>query len=143
MKKILFITLIFSIILTMSCKEDEDDPGKKGEPAVEKPKIYKVTYDGNGYTGGNLPVDNNLYAEGDTFELVGCKSPGVELEIDGIYASGWVVEGASTVIPNNGGFGDGKYYYTDITSTVTFGKNDILIILMRSVLDISSLLPRD
>jgi len=30
-------------------------------------KLYRVTYDGNGNTRGQVPVDDNLYAEGDKF----------------------------------------------------------------------------
>ena len=29
------------------------------------PRLYRVTYDGNGNTEGEVPVDNNFYAEGD------------------------------------------------------------------------------
>jgi hypothetical protein len=60
-KKLLFVLSI--VFLFFSCSNE--DVGNKNQPE----KIYKITYFGDGYTSGELPVDNNLYAEGDKIRL--------------------------------------------------------------------------
>jgi hypothetical protein len=86
MKNLLFaISLAF---LLLSC-----DSGNMNEELQkpEKPKIYKVTYDGNENTEGEVPVDDNLYAEGDSFK------PAWNYKLrKGLYTfKGWLVKGAS------------------------------------------------
>jgi len=55
-------------------------------------KLYKVTYDGNGNTFGVVPVDNNLYAEGDTVHLID-QAAGTKPQKDGVRLGGWEIIG--------------------------------------------------
>jgi len=67
MRKILFPLLILSILCFMSnCDNEPIGTGIQVEPE----KIYSVIYDVNGNTDGEVPVDNNLYAEGDVVRLL-------------------------------------------------------------------------
>ena len=51
-----FFFIGFSVSLIISCSDPE------GDDTV----TYTITYDGNGYTSGSVPIDNNLYEFGDT-----------------------------------------------------------------------------
>jgi PBP1b-binding outer membrane lipoprotein LpoB len=51
------VLILLLALLLFSCNNDDVEEN-------QKPKIYKVTYYGNGNTSGEVPVDDNLYAEG-------------------------------------------------------------------------------
>jgi hypothetical protein len=78
MKK-LFLTITLALFLfscddmnmdqeneNKSTEQGSENPNKSPEQGNGKPKIYRVIYDGNGNTEGEVPIDDNLYAEGDT-----------------------------------------------------------------------------
>ena len=94
--------------------------------AMWNEKKYRVIYDGNGYTEGTLPVDDNLYAEGDFFRLSQPDLLSIYLIREGRLAIGWDIEGAISVIPWNIDYGNGKYGTTSF-STITFSNTDIII----------------
>ncbi|MCK5688845.1 InlB B-repeat-containing protein [Myxococcota bacterium] len=63
MKKLLVLLLSVSFIaMLVSCGSED---GTSNTPTT----TYSVTYDGNGHTGGSVPVDTTLYAEGDYFPI--------------------------------------------------------------------------
>jgi uncharacterized repeat protein (TIGR02543 family) len=49
--------------------------------------IYKVTYDGNGNTGGSVPVDSTNYVQGQTVTVFG--DNGATLQKTGYFFAGW------------------------------------------------------
>jgi len=52
---------------------------------------YKVTYDGNGATGGSVLVDNNTYEEGATVTILGNTGglANIDGETEAYYFNGW------------------------------------------------------
>ena len=66
MRKILFPLAVLGILFTMSC-EQEVEPMSTD---IEVEPTYTVTYHGDGYTEGELPVDNNRYKTGDEFTVI-------------------------------------------------------------------------
>ncbi len=44
------------------------------DPSADPPAVYTVTYDGNGNTGGTVPVDGNSYEEGTTVTVAAAES---------------------------------------------------------------------
>jgi len=107
-------------------QEQGQTENKSPEQGNKNPKIYRVIYDGNGNTEGEVPVDDNLYAEGDTVYIRAVTAPDYGLRKNGMFGIGWDVEGAAAVNPWNIDYGNGKYGFSS-TSNVTFGKSDILI----------------
>lgn len=57
--KITAIIILFSALAFTSCKDSGIYPG------------YKVTYNGNGNTGGSVPVDSTVYDKGETVTVLG------------------------------------------------------------------------
>lgn len=102
------------------CKNDDGNNGN------DSPKIYKVIYDGGTYTEGTVPVNDNLYAKGDTFNVIGVNQPGYELLKNKRKAAGWYVEGAASVKPCNADFGGGNFFTNDL-ALVTFDENNIFL----------------
>lgn len=52
-------SMVFFVSLALSCEDGGIIPG------------YKVTYKGNGNTGGSVPVDDNIYDDGETVTVLG------------------------------------------------------------------------
>src|SRR5688572_17456215 len=62
MKKIIFLLTV--ILLVVTCKKKKDEPAApQPQPAVTQ---YSVVYNGNGNTGGTVPVDATVYESGST-----------------------------------------------------------------------------
>ena len=87
MRKILLTLAILGILLAMSNCDKE--PMETMSSEIEPEKIYRVIYDGNGNTEGEVPVDNNLYATGDKFYPIWEAS----LRKNGATLLGWHYEG--------------------------------------------------
>ena len=66
---ILFSVAVLSVL---ACNIESDYVDKIAEYNIEGPggPSYTITYDGNGNTGGNPPVDGNSYKEGDEVTLL-------------------------------------------------------------------------
>jgi hypothetical protein len=126
MRKILFTILVLGIILGMSnCKEDkEDDPIIPfiPHPVTQNPKIYRVIYNGNGNTEGEVPVDDNLYAEGDVlFPLLW----NGDMKKDGWGFAGWELIGnVKQVKRPHSTLSNGNIRLSSI-SEITLDKNNI------------------
>lgn len=86
-------------------------------------KKYRVIYYGNGHTSGEVPVDDNMYAEGDRFIPPEYSYVEPYIEKDGYVFYGWEVRGAVDIFPYQeiiNGVG-----YADFPDSITFGKQDI------------------
>lgn len=61
---------------------------------------YTVTYNGNGHSDGNVPLDTNLYAEGDEISIAGNTG---SLERNGLVFVGWtkVADGTDVLKPGD------------------------------------------
>lgn len=61
---------------------------------------YTVTYNGNGHSDGNVPLDTNLYAEGDEISIAGNTG---SLEKNGLVFVGWtkVADGTDVLKPGD------------------------------------------
>ncbi len=83
-----------------------------GFTAVLESGTYTVRYDGNGATGGTVPVDNTIYADGDIITLQGNTG---NLKKTGHFFSGW------NTAPDGSG--------TDYTGgqSLTMGSGDLLL----------------
>jgi len=79
-------------------------------------RLYRVIYDGNGNTEGEVPVDNNLYAEGDMFISESSISA---MSKDNYLSIGWLVMNAASIIPEH------NFRFIGI---ITFGNSDITFI---------------
>ncbi|MCL2766009.1 MAG: hypothetical protein FWD40_12150 [Treponema sp.] len=93
---------------------------------AEPEKIFRVIYNGNGNTEGTVPVDENLYAAGDTF------SPkpgayGADLKKDGMNFSCWIVDNVAHVERPFVDVGDG-IYWVNMGSIITIGENNVELI---------------
>lgn len=115
MKKVLLV--LFVAFLLMSCNNDDD---MEKDEEIENPKIYKVTYNGNGNTEGEVPVDDNLYAEGDTFY------PQWSLDItrNKQHMWAWEVSNVASVENPIVNFMNGTYLVKP-SSAIKFSDNDI------------------
>lgn len=113
MRKLLFIVLLAFFLF--SC----DDDGVKDQE-TENPKIYNVTYDGNGNTEGKIPADDNLYAAGD--KLPPKWDYFINKGTDRIIA--WELKGAASVEKPYKNFADGTCW-VDRKSVITVGESDI------------------
>jgi len=114
-------------------QEQEQTENKPPEQGNKNPKIYKVTYNGNGNTEGEVPVDDNLYAEGDTFTL-----PGIgNLQKEGYHFDVWLIKYAK-VHPFLGVYYD-IYGIKDCLPGLAKGKFDLagsLVIVEKSDVEI-------
>jgi uncharacterized repeat protein (TIGR02543 family) len=74
-----------------------DSPGTMGTSNLflyaKWTPLYTVTYDGNGNTGGTVPVDANTYLSGATYTLAGNMG---NLEKTGYWFAGWNESAAGT-----------------------------------------------
>jgi len=59
------IVVIASLFIITGCTNGGGSGGGEGNPT------YTVTYDGNGNTGGSVPVDSNSFQEGQTVTVLG------------------------------------------------------------------------
>ena len=59
-KRIIAILTFLAILALPSCNIDGTSDDKSGDPNP----TYNVTYNGNGSTGGSVPVDSTDYEEG-------------------------------------------------------------------------------
>jgi len=114
MKKLL-LALTLALFL-VSCNNDDVDKNQN-ITEQEKPKIYKVTYDGNGNTEGEVPTDDNLYAEGDTFKPIW----NYKLRKDLYTFKGWLVSGASL---------ESDFFYSNEQKNIYFVNYDHGIIVV-------------
>jgi uncharacterized repeat protein (TIGR02543 family) len=98
------LTILFSFLIIVSLNlvlcTTPPDGGDGGDDST-----YTVTYDGNGYTGGVLPTDDNIYQEGDTVTVL-ANTGG--LEKTGHTYLNWNTESD----------GSGTDYYADDTFTM-------------------------
>ena len=76
---------------------------------------YHVTYDGNGSTGGSVPVDGGGYAEGGTVTVLGNPN---NLSLSGHFLSGW----------NTAADGSGTSYVPG--ASFTMGASDVTLYAM-------------
>jgi uncharacterized repeat protein (TIGR02543 family) len=94
----------------------------------DQPATYTVTYDGNGSTGGDVPVDPNTYSPGQTVTVLGSGS----LVKTGFTFAGWNTEanGAGSFYTEGQTFLMGPAnvtlyaQWTANSYTITFDKND-------------------
>jgi uncharacterized repeat protein (TIGR02543 family) len=96
------------------------------------PKLYRVIYDGNGNTEGEVPVDDNLYAEGDTLK------PAWNYKLrKGLYTfKGWLVTGASIDSFFSYSNEQNNIFFVDYYSIIVIDKSDVSF---TAVWDISSI----
>lgn len=94
--KCLILAIILAILLA-SC------PGE--------PEVYRVTYNGNGYTGGTVPEDSNTYEEGEVVTVLDAGS----MTRTSYWFAGW----------NTASNGGGTYYQPG--DTFTMGTEDITL----------------
>ena len=96
------------------------------------PRIYRVIYNGNGNTEGEVPVDNNLYAAGDTFSPILIPIINDFIKREGIMFSCWLVSNVASVENPLVDFTalDPQYnkYYVNIFSIITVGECDVELI---------------
>jgi len=116
MKKLL-LTLSLALFL-FSC--DSGSMSKGSPQETKKPKIYKITYNGNGNTEGEVPVDNNLYAEGDTFY----PKWSLDLKRNGYIFVHWEVSNVASVENPYMDYLNGTYEIR-ASSIIKFSSNDI------------------
>ncbi|KAA9325704.1 InlB B-repeat-containing protein [Adhaeribacter soli] len=62
-----FLLFLFSFILLIACKKEDDKPSPGGAAGAK----YAVTYSGNGNTGGVAPTDGNTYENGSSAVVLG------------------------------------------------------------------------
>jgi uncharacterized repeat protein (TIGR02543 family) len=72
---------------------------------------YTVTYDGNGYTGGTVPIDSTAYHSGDTVTVLG--------NTGSLVKTGYTFAGWNTAADASGTSYDGGGNFTMGTSNVT------------------------
>jgi len=111
MRNIKILSVILSVILfsLLSCGGIEDLYDKVSK---EKVIYYSVLYDGNGNESGSVPVDSNLYKEGESFNVFGNSG---SLTKTGYSFNGWNLQSNG-----NGDFYDENYSFTVGTSNLTF-----------------------
>ncbi len=101
------IILSFALVIIYSSCDSSDDP-----IIIPNPITYTLTYNGNGNTGGNAPVDQNNYEPGSSVSV--------------LSNSGLLVrEGYSFVSWNTSADGNGTEYYQG--DTFNFQNSDVTL----------------
>jgi hypothetical protein len=111
MRKILFPLAVFAIILTMSNCDNENNPS-----------VYRITYNGNGNTEGEIPSDTKSYSTGDTFQ----PKWNLDIKRNGRQFWAWEVSNAASVENPVADFKNGVYL-VNASSKIKFGDNDIVL----------------
>ena len=78
---------------------------------TSSPNSYSVTYDGNGNTGGNVPIDSNKYVNGQTVTVLG--------NTDNLVKIGYAFMGWNTLADGSGATYTQAQTFTMVAANVT------------------------
>ncbi|MBN1649188.1 MAG: InlB B-repeat-containing protein [Spirochaetales bacterium] len=100
---LIWVACTIASIFFLDCKTEEEN---------DSPSVYSVTYNGNGSTGGEVPVDGNEYEEGQSVTVLGNTG---SLALTGHSFTGW----------NTRSDGLGTTYIQD--QTFVMGTEDVVL----------------
>ncbi len=107
---LMFCMAMLTVVLLTSC----GGGGGGGSAAAAGTKTYTVAYDGNGNTGGNVPVDSTKYKQGATVTVLDNTG---NLVRSGYTFTGW----------NTAADGSGTGYAASGGATFTMGSASVLL----------------